>query len=217
MWIFVNLGKVAKGGGILILAFFCILPYIQIFNYIDFCQHKEQIIIEQTTCEGFTWNDDNSYYDGIDYLNFSIDITFKKKEVVSFNAHTLVFKGDKYIGYINSDFTGNSQRIKDNYTQSYFESNSRQKLYFHISHPTNTSWQNDELFKELYYGNLKDFKFVTNIICTDFTDGTTVGHYLFLPNDYYYDDNGTIYFKDQKSDENRYYYYDKNGKKCYAQ
>ena len=47
MWIFVNLGKVAKGGGILILAFFCILPYIQIFNYIDFCQHKEQIIIEQ--------------------------------------------------------------------------------------------------------------------------------------------------------------------------
>ena len=206
----------SKVGAILILTLLCLHPYIQMIKYIDFCLHKEQIVITQTVCEGFTWNDDNSYYDGVDYLNFSVEVSFKRKEIVSFNAHTLVFKDDKYLGYINSDFIGTSQRVKDNTTRAYFETNTTQKLYFHISHPTNTSWQNDELFKKLYYGNLDDFKFVTNIICVYFTDGTMVGHYLSLPDDFYYDENGMIYYKDQKSDKKRYYCYDDSGKKHYA-
>ena len=209
-------GAPPKLGAALILILLCLHPYIQIIKYIDFCQHKHQVIIEQTICEGFTWDDNNSYYYGIDYLNFSIEVTFKRKEVVGFKAHTLVFKGDTYIGYINSDFIGTSQRIKDNNTQSYFETKSTQKLYFHISHPTNTSWQYDELFKELYYGNIDDFRFVTNIICVYFTDNTTVGHYLFLPSDFYYDENGIIHFKDQNSDKTRYYYYDDKGRKHYS-
>ena len=203
-------------GAAFILLLLCIHPYIQIIKYFDFCLHKEQVVITQTICEGFTWNDNNSYYNGIDYLNFSIEVSFKRKEVVSFDAHTLVFKGNTYIGYIDSDFLGTSQRIEDNSTRAYFEPNTTQKLYFHISHPTNTSWQNDKLFKELYYGNLEDFVFITNIICVYFTDGTMVGHYLFLPSDFYYDENGTIHYKDQNSDENRYYYYDDKGHKHYS-
>ena len=203
-------------GAAIILLLLCILPYIQIVKYFDFCLHKEQVVVTQTICEGFTWNDDNSYYNGVDYLNFSIEVSFKKREVVSFNAHTLVFKGDEYIGYIDSDFQGTSQRMEENGMYAYFEPNTTQKLYFHISHPTNTSWQNDELFQELYYGDLEDFVFKTNIICVYFTDGTVVGHYLSLPSDFYYDENGIIHYKDQNSDKNRYYYYDDKGRKHYS-
>jgi hypothetical protein len=80
----------------------------------------------------------------------------------------------------------------------------------------NTSWQNYGLFKELYEGNLEEYTFVTNIICVDFTDGTMVGHYLFLLDDFYYDKNGIIHYKDQNSDKKRYYYYDDNGRKRYT-
>ena len=217
MWIFVNLPKPVKSGGALILLLLCINPYIQFFKYMKFCQHKDQVIIEQTSCEGFTHNDNDGYYYGTDYLNFSIDVSFKDEEVVSFNAHTLVFKGDKYIGYIASDFWGTSERMTEHgNTRVYFESNTTQKLYFHISHPTNTSWQNDALFKELYEGNLEEYTFVTNIICVDFADGTMVGHYLSLPGDFYYDNNGIIHYKDQNSDEKKYYYYDSDGNKHYT-
>ena len=205
--------KGTKGGGWLILILLLLNPFIQICKYMDFCQHKEQVVIEQTVCNGFTWDDDNSYYNGVDYLNFSIDVSFKKKEVVSFTVHTLVYKGDKFIGYINSDFLGTSEREKDGVSRVYFETKTKQTLYFNISHPTNTSWQNDALFKELYYGNLEDYTFISNIICVDFTDGTMVGHYLFLPSDFYYDENGRIYYKDQNGDNKTYYYYDDNGKR----
>jgi hypothetical protein len=217
MWVYIKelAPKGGRLGSILILILLCIYPYVQVFNYIGFCQHKEQVIIEQTVCEGFTWNDENSYYDGVDYLNFSIDVSFKTKEVAVFNVHTLVFKGDKYIGYINSDFLGTSQRTEDGNSQAYFETNTKQTLYFHISHPRNTSWQNDALFKELYEGNLEEFTFVSNIICVNFTDGTTVGHSLVLQSDFYYDENGRIYYKDGNSDNRTYYYYDDNGKKHY--
>lgn len=204
-------------GAAFMLLILCIHPYIQIVKYFDFCLHKEQILVTQTICEGFTWNDNNSYYNGMDYLNFSIEVSFKKKEVVSFNAHTLVYKENKYIGYIDSDFLGTSKCIEENSTRSYFEPQTTQKLYFHISHPTNTSWQNDELFKELYYGDLQDFVFITNVICVYFMDGTVVGHYLFSPSDFYYDGNGIIHYKDQDSNKNRYYYYDDKGHKHYSQ
>jgi hypothetical protein len=94
------------------------------------------------------------------------------------------------MGYIMSEFTGTSERMDDNTPIAYFEPNTTQKLYFHIYHPTGTSWEFDELFAELYHGNLEDFEFVTNIICTNFTDGVTVGHYLLLADDFYYDENG---------------------------
>ena len=198
-----------------ILCLLCLHPYIQIFKYVDFCLHKEQVVIHETICEDIVWVDDNSYYDGVDYINFSIGTSFKKKMVASFNAHTLVFKDNHYIGYINSDFTRNNQQTQTNVTQSSFEPNSTEKLYFHISHPTNTSWQNHELFKEIYEGNMDDFHFITNIICVYFEDGTMVGHYLFLPSDFYYDENGVIHFKDKESNSNKYYYYDENGRKHY--
>ena len=222
MWIIVNLQEIFKGmkksakGGGLILFLLCIYPYIQVFNYIGFCQHKNQVVIEQTVCDGFTWSDENSYYDGVDYLNFSIDVSFKKKEVATFNAHTLVFKGNQFIGYIKLDFLGTSVREKNGNTQAYFETKTKQTLHFSISHPTNTSWQNDALFKELYYGNLDEYTFITNIIRVDFTDGKVVGHYLLSQSDFYYDDNGRLYYKDQDKDNKTYYYYDDSGRKRYV-
>ena len=41
---------------------------------------KNQVIIEQTTFEGITWRDDG-YVGGADYLNFSVEISFKDKEL----------------------------------------------------------------------------------------------------------------------------------------
>ena len=217
MWIFLKLPKPVQGGGMLILILLCINPFIQIFRYASFCQHKEQVIIEQTSYIDITWSDDNSYYNGQDNINLSIDVTFKKEEVSSFNAHTVVFKGDQYIGYIDSDFYGTSERVTDKgNTLQYFETNSKQTLYFHISHATNTSWSGDELFQQLFEGNIEEFTFITNVICVYFTDGTMVGHYLFLPDDFYYDENGIINFKDKNSDEKRYYYYDSKGNKHYV-
>ena len=199
------------GGAVALLVIAVILsPFYHFFRYMGFCQHKDQIVIEQTVCEGFTWNNNN------DYLNFSIDASFGKEEVAHFTTHTLVFKDDKYIGYIKSEFSGTSERMEDNTPIPYFETHSSQKLYFHISHPTNASWEFYELFKELYDGNLESFKFVTNIIYTTFTDSTTVGHFLLLPNDFYYDENGIIHYRDQLSDKIKYYYYDDNGRKHYV-
>ena len=63
---------------------------------------------------------------------------------------------------------------------------------------------------------LEDFEFVTNVICVYFADGTTVGHYLFLHDDFYYDENGIIHYKDQSCDEERYYHYDDKGIKHYS-
>ena len=219
MWILIKIvpkGYGAGGAAALLVLAVILSPFYHFFSYINFCQHKEQVVIEQTVCEGLTWSNDNSYYQGADYLNFSIDVSFKKEEVANFTAHTLVFKNDKYIGCIKSEFSGTSEKMDGNTPVAYFETNTTQKLHFHIYHPTGTSWEFDELFEELYYGNLEDFEFVTNIICTNFTDGITVGHFLLLPNDFYYDENGTIHYKDQNSDQLRYYYYDSNGKKHYA-
>ena len=217
MWIIFHDCRPVRVGSVFILLLLSLHPYIQAIKYIGFCLHKEQVIVEKTVCEGFAWDDDNIYYNGVDYLNFSIEVSFKKKEVVSFNAHTLVFKGNQYVGYIESDFMGTSQRVEKENTRAYFKTNTKQTLYFHVSHPRNTSWQGEELFKEIYEGNLEEFKFVTNIICVYFTDGTMVGHYLHLPSDFYYDENGRIYYKDQNRDKTRYYYYyDERGKRHYV-
>ena len=211
-------GKSSGGalGAWFILLLLCFNPFIQIFRYTNFCQHKDQVVIERTVCKGLTWSDDGSYYNGKDYLNFSIEVSFKKQEVSHFNAHTLVFKGDKFIGYITTDFYGNSTRTEDNTTYKFFEKETTQTLDFNMSHPTDTSWQGHELFQELYYGNLEDYTFVTNVIYVYFSDGTTVGHYLFLNTDFYYDENGRIYFRDQDKGNKTYYYYDDNGKKHYV-
>lgn len=222
MWLVVNLEELLaqtsakKIGARIFLAILCIYPFIAFFQYKDFCQHKNQVVVEQTVCEGFTWNDDNSYYKGVDYLNFSIDVSFKDVEVSGFDVHTVVFHGDKYVGYIQSHFSGTSERVEGNIHRNYFETNTKQKLYFHISHPTDTSWQGYELFKELYDGNISEFRFVSNIICVNFTDGTIVGRHLSTL-DFYYDENGVLCYKDIDGDGTKYYFYDKNGKKQYVE
>ena len=220
MWILIKLAPKGGGaGGVAVLVLIALLfsPFYYLVTYINFCQHKEQVIIEQTVCEGLTWSNDNSYVQGAEYLNLSINVSFKKKEVAYFTAHTLVFENDKYIGYIESEFSGTSERPNnDNSSIVYFETKTTQKLYFHIYHPTGVSWESDELFEKIYYGNLEDFKFVTNVIYTKFTDGISVGHFMLFPKDFYYDENGTIHYMDRNSDKLRYYYYDDNGKKHYV-
>ena len=196
----------------IILAICCIYPYIVIFDYINYCTHKNQVVIEQTVCEGLSWSDEG-YSGGTDYLDFCIDVCFKKKEVSVLHVHTLVFKGDKFIGHVDLKFDGTNERIEDATRQYYFESNSSQKLYFHLKHNSNDDWENNEIFKELYYGNLQDYTFKTNVISVSFTDSVVVGHNFAS---YYYDEKGTIYFKDENSRKEKYYYYDDKGKRHYA-
>ena len=83
-------------------------------------------------------------------------------------------------------FYENSQNEKK------FEANSNQSLKFHISHTRGYSWSGDELFEELYYGDLEDYTFVSNIIYVHFSDGTLVGRY----GDYYYDEDGQIHYEE---------------------
>lgn len=211
MWI-PKVPKVPSGAIAIVFVICCIYPYIMIFEYIGYCLHKDQVTIEQTVYEGITWRDEG-YVGGTDYLNFSVEIAFKKKEVSKVYAHTLVFKDNKYIGHIQSTFEGTSEKRQDATLVYYFEPNSIQKMYFHLSHPTNRSWENNEVFKELYYGNAEDFTFTTNVIYVAFTDGVVVGHNFAT---YYYDENGIIYYKDENSHKDRYYYYDDKGRKRYA-
>ena len=211
MWI-PKIPKVPSGAIAIILVICCIYPYLMIFEYINYCLHKNQVTIEQTVCEGITWRDDG-YIGGTDYLNFSVEISFKDKEVLAVGTHTLVFKGDKYIGHIQSRLEGTLEKNQEGNLVNYFEPNTTQKLYFHLSHPTNHSWDGYEIFKELYYGNAEDYTFVTNVIYVTFTDLIVVGH---NGGSYYYDENGTIYFKDENSPNERFYYYDNKGRKRYV-
>jgi hypothetical protein len=203
---------VVPSGAIMIVLFVCsIYPFIIFFDYLSYCSHKNQVVIEQTNFEGSAWRDDG-YIGGTDYLNFSVEVSFKNKEVAYVEAHTLVFKGEKFIGHIQSRFEGTAEKTKDRNQVLYFEPNTTQKLYFHIKHPTNHSWEGYEVFKELYYGNINDYTIITNVISVTFTNLVVVGHKSY----YYYDEDGTIYFKDENSLKEKYYYYDSNGKKHYV-
>ena len=212
MWILIKKSPATGGTAALVLLVLCLYPFVQFFKYINYCQHKDQVIIRETVCTGIAWSDDNPYYDGVDYLNFHLDVSFGKKEVVSLDTHTLVFKGDEFIGYINMHFVGNAERTEGNTVKQYFEPNTDQKLSFSLQHTTNTSWDNNDIFREIYFGNLEDYRFETNVVCVTFEDGVTVGHAFA---DFYYDEKGVIHYKDEHRDEPRYYHYDSKGRKHY--
>ena len=186
MWVFIK--EHAKTGGVLVLILLaCILPFIDVYRYIDFCKHKNQVTIESTICQGLT-----EETDGKDYLNFLMKVSFGKYEVNRLDVHTLVFKGDKFVGYIESSFSGASSHYENSHNGEKFEANSDQNLKFRISHTRGDSWSGDELFEELYYEDLEDYTFVSNIICVSFSDGTTVGRY----GDYYYNEDGQIHYEE---------------------
>ena len=196
MWIFVNLREIlGKGiGGGLIMAILCIYPFIHAINYIDFCTHKNQVIIEETVCEGFSYDASGNHGNGVDYLNFNIDVTFKKKEVSRFTVHTVVLKNGKYVGYIKTDFEGNCRRMDENVPIFYYDTQTRQTLKFNMSHDSGTSWSGKELMKEIYDGDLEDYSFESEVIMVNFTDGTMVGRFLLFDNNFYYDENGKFHY-----------------------
>ena len=189
MWKWVP--KVSAGAIGMVLLLAGLSPFIDVFRYIDFCSRKNQVVIESTTCEGFTQGDD-----GKDYYNFSINVSFGKDEVNNFDVHTLVFKGDEFIGHIKSNFQGTSSHHDKSHYGKYFEANSNQKLEFSIAHTRGYSWNGHEIFEELYYGNLEDYTFVTNIICVYFYDGTWVGQAGSFS--YYYDEKGQIHYNEEE-------------------
>lgn len=194
MWLFVDLSQFFKknSGGAIVLMLLCLYPYIQLFHYVDYCAHKNQIVIEQTVCQGFTWEGDR-YYNGVDRLNFSVDVRFKGKEVAYMVIHTVVRKDGRYVGYIKTEFTGNCTRMEDNTPHYYFEKRTRQTLDFYMEHITGASWSGEELMEELYNGNLADYTFDSDVIYATFADGATVGAHLFLDSDFYYDEKGKLH------------------------
>lgn len=194
MWLFVDLSQLFKKntGGAIVLALLCLYPYIQLFHYVNYCSHKNQIDIGQTVCHGFTWDGDR-YYNGVDRLDFSVDVRFKNKEVAYMVIHTVVRKDGRYVGYIKTEFTGNCTRMEENTPQYYFEKRTRQTLDFYMEHITGTSWSGEELMQELYNGNLEGYTFDSDVIYATFADGTIVGVHLFLDSDFYYDEKGKLH------------------------
>ena len=179
---------IARGAVMILIIFALAGPYIDVFRYANFCNHKEEVVIESVEYEGITNGND-----GKDYINFSLEVSIGEYEVNQIVVHTLVYKGDKFVGYIQTYFKGNLSRPhKNSDAGKYFEAESRQTLKFSIEHTRGYSFDGEELFKELYYGDPEEFTFVPNIISVDYYDGITVGNHFGITD--YYDENGQIHF-----------------------
>lgn len=196
MWILSWVPKPAAGGAGLLLGIFLIYPFIAIFQYIDFCTYKDEVEISNAECYGFVWNDEiNSYQNGAEYVNFGIEVTFDDEPIRSMEIDTLVYKGDEFVGYIThsfeaSDFPNDSEVTEDGATC--FKRDTTTTLYFNLHHVTGKAWDEDELITELYFGDLNDYTFVSEIILVSFCDFTMVGRYSSLG--HYYDTEGNVYW-----------------------
>ena len=63
--------RLIAGGAVMILIIFSLAgPYIEIYRYANFCNHKEEVVIESVEYEGITNGND-----GKDYINFSLDVS----------------------------------------------------------------------------------------------------------------------------------------------
>ena len=191
MWVFIsNLPKVTKGAVSLFFVIFLLYPYFLVFSYMNFCSYKDEVTIGTPVCHGFTWSDDNAYVNGLDCLNFSIDVTFDNKRALGFHADTLVYDKD-------GDFVGQLCCVDFDSDKLYedglcFEPNTTQTFWFYAYHVTGKSWENDPVLKELYYGNLEDYTFVTKITYVIFANFKIVGN----DNVHWYDTEGNIHWEE---------------------
>ena len=168
--------------GWILLAALCLMPYIWTCNYISFCLHKNQIVLHETTCVGVGWREESDdYHSGEYYVDFAVDADFKRYDVSSFEMHTLVFKGERCIGHIKTHFSENQER------------RTSQTLRFGLSE-NQISTSDDSLFRELYYGDLTEYRFESRVIFAWYQDGTTVG--VWLPMFYEYDEQGNLHYND---------------------
>lgn len=198
MWIFVKLPKPAAAGAGILALVFMIYPFIALFQYRDFCSHKDDVQIAETECLGFVWDDkNNSYANGADYANFKVDVEFGENPVQYFKADTLVYKDGKFLGYIlgsfsPEDYPEHSRTSKEG--ALCFKTNYKATLHFNIHHVTGQPWDDDEIITELYKahsnGTLDQYDFVTKVVGVMFTDVTIVGYTEAIPHSY--DKNGNL-------------------------
>lgn len=196
MWILSWVPKPATGGAGCLLSIFLLYPFIALFQYLDFCSYKDEVEILNAECYGFVWNDEaNSYQNGAEYANFGVEFTFDDEPVSSIQVDTLVYKGDEFIGYIThnfevADFPNDSEVTEDD--ELCFKRNTTTTLYFNIHHVTGKEWDEDDIITELYFGDLDDYTFVSEIIYISFCDFTLVGRFSSLG--HYYDTEGNIHW-----------------------
>ena len=160
-----------------------IYPYVLTVQLCNVAMHRNQVVINQTTLENSYWKN------GAYVLDFSVDVDFKKYEVSSFEIHTVVYKGDKYIGYIKTDFYGDVSKEGKGTSYRCYEKNTNRTLEYSLSC---TQRDNNTFSKELCNGNPEDFTFVSNIIEISFVDETYVGYGRL--HEYSYNENGEIQF-----------------------
>ncbi len=178
-------------GGIAILMVMSIFPYVWFFQYVDFCLHKNQVQVENVRMVEQGWDEADEEH----IVKFYVDMEFGREEAILVSFHTLVYKDDKFIGYINSDIPGPFLKEEDGSQYHVFDTNTETTMYFNISGGRQIS-KADALFRELYGGNPEDYTFVVVFMGAQFSDGTTVGH-VYLDNmDFQYDENGEIHFSD---------------------
>lgn len=186
-------------GAVAILLVLSIFPYIWTCQYIGFCFHKNQVDVGNMELAARGWSEQLEEY----AIDFTVDIDVKRYDVSSIDFHTVVYKGDDFIGVIEGTLEGLTFKEIDGSERYVFEKNSEQTVYF-----TLTGWRNleksDALFRELYYGNPEDYRFETNIICVWFADGTQVGYYFNLPFDYEYDENGKMHITESYKESHGY-------------
>lgn len=177
----------ASGAAIVFLLF----PYIWGVEYISFCNHEDRVEVSEVAFVEKGWSETHEQYT----IDFTVDLEIDKFEAYAVDIHVLVYKGEEFIGWVPVTLEGNEFRDEDGSQYSVFPANEKHTMKFSF-----LGWRNletaDPLFKELYYGNIKDYTFVTKLVGVGFIDGTDVG-FMYMDNmDYTYNTEGEIQYDD---------------------
>ena len=187
-------------GAIGILMILSLYPYIWGVQLIGYCMHIHQVSVGEVTMLESGWSDALEEY----VVRFSVDVEVGRYAATHVQLHTLIYKNDKFIGYLTSDLRGQTLRQGKNSDYYVFEAGSRQTAYFDLK-----GWRNLEtaeaLFRELYYGDPEDYTFVTRLMGVAYEDGTDVGHLYLSVLDFGYDENGQLHFSENYLLGNGYY------------
>ena len=192
MWVFIgNMPKTAKGAVGIFIMLFIFYPYILLLFYMGFCGHKDEIEITKVECHGYSSREIDGYVGNRNCLDFTIEVEFDNKRILSFEVDTLVYnKEGKCVGYISETFEGNWQK-KENSTPC-FEPNTTQTFSYYEQYNGWSSY--DHFLEEIYYGDVNDYTFEAVITCIYFLDGTIVGHHNDIWHEY--DENGDAYWEE---------------------
>lgn len=162
--------------GILFLAFISIyFPTAQLCNYVNYCNHKNQISLNDPYVIGYTYDPDSVYFDGTRIIQFELMAYVGKYDISSLYIATKIFENGICTGVIRTEFATD---IPAHYCGT---------LNFNVEEHY---FIEDDFFNYVYdksSDGLLEYK--TEILYTSFSDGITVGRYSDV-HYAYWDENG---------------------------